>query len=261
MKTFGTEWKKTIRDGTFIHAGHIFLPSAALGEAMAAYGLKYIWVDGEHGAFDKDAILAHITAINGAGAGVFVRVTSGDPATIKPVLEMGPDGIIIPMVNTAEEARRVVAACRYPPKGTRGFGPRRANRYGVVEDPEYIASIDEALVKFIQVEHREAVDNLDDILGVDGIDGVIIGPYDLSGSMGLLGQLRHPDMLAQYQRIVACCKAHKMPCGPSIAPSNPDWVKYWLDLKVDYLFCGDELTYVRRGIDDTKALIARLRAS
>jgi 2-keto-3-deoxy-L-rhamnonate aldolase RhmA len=260
-KKYGSEWKKKLKEGEFILGGHIFLPDAAIAEAMVCFGYQYIWIDGEHGIFDKEQLFSHIVAVNGAGAGAFVRVTSGDPAVIKPVLEMGPDGIIIPMVNSAEEAAKVIAACTYPPRGIRGFGPRRANRYGAVSDQEYLDTIDDALVKIIQIEHKDAVDNIEDILSVKGIDGIVIGPCDLSGSMGLLTQLQHPAVLAQCEKIIASCKAHKIPCGPSIGPTNQDYIKYWLDKKVDFLFCGDELTFVKMGAESTIEKIKELRSA
>jgi 2-keto-3-deoxy-L-rhamnonate aldolase RhmA len=261
MKTYGNEWKRKLREGEFILGGHIFLPNPAMAEAMACFGYKYIWIDGEHGSYDKGQLLSHITAINGAGAGAFVRVTSGDPAVIKPVLDMGPDGIIVPMVNSAEEAEKVIAACTYPPKGIRGFGPRRANRYGAVSDREYIGAIDEALVKIIQIEHKDAVEHIDDILSVKGIDGIVIGANDLSGSMGLLSQIQHPDVLSQCEKVLARCKARKIPCGPSIGPADQDYIRYWLEKKIDFLFCGDELSFVKTGVETTIKKIMALQKS
>lgn len=255
MKNYGSEWKRRLRAGEFILGGHLFLPNAAMAEAMAVFGYQYLWIDAEHGAYDKAEILAHITAVNGAGAGAIVRVTSNEAALIKPVLEMGPDGIIVPMVNSAEEAAAFVSACTYPPGGTRGFGPRRANRYGALSDPEYLGSIDESLVKIIQIEHRKGLENIDRILDVPGIDSVVIGPYDLSGSMNLLGQLLHPDLLAACRHIVERCKAHHVPCGPSIGPGNEEFLRFWLDQKTDFLFCGDDLSFVKTGTESTIAKI------
>lgn len=256
MQTYGNTWKKELREGKFLHAGHIFLPNPAMAEAMARFGYKYLWVDAEHGAFDRAEILAHITALNGAGAGAFVRVAAADPALIKPVLEMGPDGIIAPNIMGPEEAAAFVSACRYPPKGSRGFGPRRASRYGTVEDPEYLESIDESLVKIIQIEHIDAVNRMDAILEAPGIDSVAVGPYDLSGSLGLLGKMDHPDLRAACAAIVAACKRKGVPCGPSIGPGNDGFIRFWLDLKADFLFCGDDLSFVRTGTESTLAKIA-----
>ena len=259
MKNYGSEWKRRLKAGEFIHGGHIFLPNPAMAEAMVCFGYEYLWIDGEHGSYDKGDLLAHITAVNGAGAGAFVRVTANELSMIKPVLEMGPDGIIAPMVNSAEEAAAFISNCTYPPKGTRGFGPRRASRYGVMSDQEYLNSIDESLVKIIQIEHKKGVDNIDSILDVPGIDAVVVGPYDLSGSMNILGQVQHPDMKTAYRHIVERCKAHHITCGPSIGPGNLEIIKFWLDLDSNFVFCGDDLEFVKTGTESTIKKIREMR--
>ena len=259
MKNYGSEWKRRLKAGEFIHGGHIFLPNPAMAEAMVCFGYEYLWIDGEHGSYDKGDLLAHITAVNGAGAGAFVRVTANELVMIKPVLEMGPDGIIVPMVNSTEDAAAFISACTYPPKGTRGFGPRRASRYGVLSDREYLNSIDGSLVKIIQIEHKKGVENIDSILDVPGIDAVVVGPYDLSGSMNILGQIQHPDMNAACRHIMERCKAHHVPCGPSIGPGNQEIIKFWLDLGSDFVFCGDDLGFVKTGTESTIEKIREMR--
>ena len=259
MKNYGSEWKRRLKAGEFILGGHIFLSNAAIAEAMTCFGYEYLWIDGEHSAFGKGDILAHITAVNGAGAGAIVRVTANETALIKPVLEMGPDGIIVPMVNSEEEAQAFVSTCTYPPKGTRGFGPRRASRYGVLSDEEYLKSIDESLIKIIQIEHIKGVENIDRILDVSGIDSVVVGPYDLSGSMNMLGQLLNPDVIDACKHIVERCKAHKIPFGPSIGPENKELLSFWLDLKPEFLFCGDDLCFIKTGTESTIKKIKEMR--
>ena len=259
MKNYGSEWKRRVKAGEFVHGGHIFLPNSAIAEAMAYFGYEYIWIDGEHGAFDKRDYLTHITAINGAGSGAFVRVTANEPTLIKAVLEMGPDGIIVPMVSTAEEAAAFVSACMYPPKGTRGFGPRRASHYGKISTKEFLEKIDDSLVKMVQVEHKDGVANIDKICEVPGIDAIVVGPYDLSASFGIAGQLMHPDMLAACKRIVERCKAHHIPIGPSMAMGDVEFLKFWMDLKPDYIFCGDDLAFVKMGAESTIAKIKEMR--
>ena len=226
---------------------------------MACFGYEYLWIDGEHGAYDKEALLAHITAVNGAGAGAIVRVTANEPALIKPVLEMGPNGIIVPMVNSAEEAAAFVSACTYPPRGTRGFGPRRAIRYETISTKEYLETIDDSLVKIVQIEHRKGVENIDSILEVPGVDAVVVGPFDLSGSLGIMGQILHPDMQVACKRIVERCKVHQIPIGPSLGIGNQEVLRFWLDLKPDFMFCGDDLGFVKAGAEATIAKIKEMR--
>jgi 2-keto-3-deoxy-L-rhamnonate aldolase RhmA len=260
MNNYGRKWKQLVKAGELVVGGHIFMPGPHIAEALVYHGYKYIWIDGEHGAFDKEQILMHIMAVNGAGGGAFVRVTSRDSNVIKPILEMGPDGIIIPMICDVRQAAEAVAACTYPPKGIRGFGPRRAARYGAVSDPDYLEEVlkDDNLVKLIQIEHIDGVNNLDEILKIDGIDGVIIGPCDLSGSLGFLTKIKDPKVLTQIEKIIEKCRVHNIPCGPSIGPADREYVKFWLDRKVNFIFCGDELSFVKMGAEATLGMFSSL---
>lgn len=240
-----------LKQHRLVIGGHVFLTDPSISEAMANFGYDFIWIDAEHGPFDKERLLAHVVAANGGGAAAIVRVASNDPAIIKPVLEMGVDGIIVPMVCTKAEAEKAVAACRYPPAGLRGFGPRRANRYGRIPMDEYLRGADASILKIVQIEHVDAVRNLVDILSVEGLSAVIIGPNDLSASAGRLGQLRHPEMPPLYESIVKTCKLRGMPCGVSIGPGDRDWISYWLGLGVDFISCGDDISFLSDGATRT----------
>jgi len=224
MKNYGSQWKERIAKGEVVTGGHIFLPNAAMAEAMVSFGYEYLWIDGEHGHFDKESILNHIMAINGAGGGAFVRVVAGESFLIKPVVEMGPDGIIFPMICTADEARRALDACIYPPEGKRGFGPRRASKYGKIDNKEYLESIDKNLVKIVQIEHVDGVKNIETILDVRGIDGIVFGPFDLCASLGLYGQLKHPDVRACYETVITACKKRGIPCGISSGAGDDEYL-------------------------------------
>ena len=135
-----------------------------------------------------DGIKQHIMAVRGTDCAPFVRVPWNEHGIIKPILDLAPAGVIIPMINTADAARAAVAACKYPPRGNRGCGVRRGNRYGMMPWAEYVDHADREPLVILQIEHVEAVKNLDAILQVEGIDSICIGPTDLSGSMGKLNQ-------------------------------------------------------------------------
>ena len=249
--------KKARRGGPAVVGGHVFLTDPSLSEAMAFFGYDFIWIDGEHGAFDKQSLLAHIVAANSGGVAAIVRVTANDPALIKPVLEMGPDGIIVPMVCTAAEAQRAVAACRYPPAGIRGFGPRRANKYGAMNTEDYLVDADASILKIIQIEHIDAVRNLPEILKVEGLDAIIIGPNDLSGSIGKLARLEDPEVSSLYDRIIEEARKAGVPCGASIGPNDKKFIQSWIDRGVDFLSCGDELSFMAAGATDTISFVRK----
>ncbi|MDE6880843.1 MAG: 4-hydroxy-3-methylbut-2-en-1-yl diphosphate synthase [Oscillospiraceae bacterium] len=247
--------RKKLAAGTLIVGAHSFLTDSAITELFGYHGFEFVWIDGEHCAFTLPVILQHIQAAASAGTASLVRIAWNDPALAKPVLEMGPDGIIFPYIRTAEEARRAIAACFYPPRGMRGFGPRRANRYGFQENGRYLAEVDESFLRILQIEHRDAVENLEEILQVPGIDLVVVGPNDLSASYGRLGDTRAPDMLPIYDRIAACCKARGMPFGVSLGSADREAIRDWIQRGVALLGCGDDLTYMSMGSRQTLAFV------
>ena len=247
--------RKKLAAGTPIVGAHSFLTDSAITELFGYHGFEFVWIDGEHCAFTLPVILQHIQAAASAGTASLVRIAWNDPALAKPVLEMGPDGIIFPYIRTAEEARQAMAACFYPPRGMRGFGPRRANRYGFQENGQYLAEVDESFLRILQIEHRDAVENLEEILQVPGIDLVVVGPNDLSASYGRLGDTRAPDMLPIYDRIAACCKARGMPFGVSLGSADREAIRDWIQRGVALLGCGDDLTYMSVGSRQTLAFV------
>jgi 2-dehydro-3-deoxyglucarate aldolase/4-hydroxy-2-oxoheptanedioate aldolase len=236
--------------------GHVFFTDPSISAAMATFGYDFIWIDGEHGPFDKQNMLMHVIAANEGGSAAFVRVPSNDPAVIKPVLEMGIDGIIIPMVLTQEEARAAVASCLYPPEGIRGFGPRRAIRYGRTDIQSYLADSRDSFLRIVQIEHRTAVANIEAILAVEGLDAIIIGPNDLSASLGLLGQSTHPKVLESGRVIIKAAKEAGKPVGVSIGPDE-SVIEKWMGMGVDFISVGDDISFLQQGASKTLCVVAR----
>ena len=140
---------------------------------------------------------------------------------IKRILDTGAHGVLVPWINTKEDAEYAVQACKYPPEGLRGFGPRRA----ALVDRNYVATANEEVLVIAQIETREAVDNLDDILSVEGIDAVYIGPMDLSRSYGLtFPDIKDPDFLAAHDKVLTTAKKWKKPAGIYAFSNNIEWV-------------------------------------
>jgi 2-keto-3-deoxy-L-rhamnonate aldolase RhmA len=153
------------------------------------------------------------------------------------VLDAGARGLIIPMVKTAAEAEAAVREAKYPPRGGRGFGYSRANLYGADFD-SYIASANDEIAMVMQIEHKDAIANLDAILRVDGVDGVFIGPLDLSGSMGITGKLDHPQMVGALETYRSACRAQKKSAGLHIIRPDEENVRRALDQGYTMLALG-----------------------
>jgi len=167
--------------GAWINIGH-----PAVAEIMADAGFEWLALDAEHAPFSLESLQSMLQAMSRTDVVPIIRVPANDPVPIKQVLDLGPGGLVIPMVNTAEQARAAVRACRYPPEGIRGFGLGRASGYGK-NYQDYVQNANKHLLICVQIEHVEAVENAEEILAVDGIDAVFIGRADMAGSMGKPG--------------------------------------------------------------------------
>ncbi|MEG0144564.1 MAG: aldolase/citrate lyase family protein [Clostridia bacterium] len=244
--------------GELVVGGHVFYTDCEITEALGCHGFEFVWIDAEHSAFDKACVLHHIIAAASGNTASIVRVAWNDPVRIKPILEMGPDGIILPMVSSAEEARRAVSACSYPPLGVRGFGPRRANQYGALETRDYLKDVNDSFLRIVQIEHQSAVEHLEEILAVEGIDLAMVGPNDLSASIGHLGDTRHPDVIALYDRIEETCKRLHKPFGVSLGAGDEASIRDWIGRGVNMLGCGDDIAYLSLGCKRTFDLIGRI---
>ncbi|HPU62149.1 MAG TPA: aldolase/citrate lyase family protein [Bacillota bacterium] len=193
--------------GGWVTIGH---PSVA--EIVASTGFDWVVVDMESGALSCFEVQMLFQAMAPFDVVPMVRVPKNDPKIIGQVLDMGALGVVVPLVNSRAEAEAAVSAAKYPPEGTRGVSVSRAHGYGT-RFKEYIDTANEDVLVVIQIEHIDAVNNIDDILSVKGIDAVFIGPADLSGSMGLLGQPRHPEVQEMFNRILEGARRHNIPTG------------------------------------------------
>jgi 2-keto-3-deoxy-L-rhamnonate aldolase RhmA len=182
----------------------ITLNHPSIAEIMADAGFDWLCIDMEHSVTDYFEAQQLMIAIQGKGLKAFVRVGENNPRIIKRVLDAGADGIIVPSVNSKEDAFKAVKAVKYPPVGTRGVGLARAQDYGFGFE-KYRDGRSKEIPLIVQIEHIDAINALEDILNVEGVDGTFIGPYDLSGSMGKPGMWDEPDVkkaLLHYESVV-----------------------------------------------------------
>ena len=180
----------------------VTLASPEVTEILSTSGLDWLFIDGEHAPID---FLAAQTLLATSRVPCLMRVPEATEAMLKKALDIGAAGVIVPMINSAQQAKSVVKFCKYPPRGVRGVGRVRAQGYGF-DFERYMAQANDETVVVVQCEHIAAVEAIDAIAAVDGVDAVLVGPYDLSGSMGLLGQVEHPDVLAAIKHVADVCR-------------------------------------------------------
>lgn len=205
------EFRARLKRGEKLLGTMVTLASPVAAEILSGVGFDWLFVDGEHGPLDSGDLLGILQAADQRVACV-VRVPAGDEVAIKKVLDLGASGVIVPQVNTAEQAADVVRFSRYAPLGARGVGLARAHGYGL-RFQEYMESANEQVAVVVQAEHAIAADNIESIVKVPGVDAVLLGPYDLSASLGHTGKLDHPSVVAAIDHITKTCQAAKMPLG------------------------------------------------
>ncbi len=211
-----------MKNGEPVVGVFVLLADSSVSEIVGYSGCDFVWIDSEHGMMDRREIYHHVLAAQSAGACAFVRVPGVEYYQIKNTLDMGPDGIIFPFVNTAEIARQAVEACTYPSDGgKRGIGPLRAIHYGVDNEPDYLKVAKDEVWKIFQIESMTAVDNVEAIAKVPGYQSLFIGPADLGMSMVNVAPEDKPALIADIQRKVAKLAAENGKfCGSCAGPTK-----------------------------------------
>ena len=252
--------KEKLKKNEIAIGTHIKIGNQVVTDILCNCGFDILWVDGEHGPMDRKDINQQIIIIRGAGIAPFVRVPWNDPVLVKPILEMGPAGIVFPMIGSVEEVKRAVEACKYPPKGVRGFGPMKANNYGTMDSEDYFKLAEKEPWVILQIEHFEAVKDLKKIVKVDGVDSIVIGPNDLSGSIGKLGQTRHPEMLKLMDEYATACREAGISFGTSIGFDQQN-VTEWINRGVNWICLDTDASYLLNGgmrtINSTRHIIKK----
>jgi 2-keto-3-deoxy-L-rhamnonate aldolase RhmA len=238
--------KRELLGGTFLNLG-----SSLTAEIAGNAGFDWVLVDLEHGAGDRSELLLQLQAIESTPAVPLVRIPTNDPVIFKRVLDLGASGIMVPYVQNADEARKAVAAMRYPPDGVRGVAVmNRACGFGPGFD-EYFKTAGSRLLTILQIETPVAIDNIDAIAAVDGADVLFIGPMDLSVGFGVVGQWDHPKMSTAREKLVNACKKHGKIAG--MIAGNEDQIEQSITEGFTFISYSSDSSLVVKGMNTIAA--------
>jgi 4-hydroxy-2-oxoheptanedioate aldolase len=240
---------RRLRAGETVYTGWCALPAPIIVEVMAREGFSAVAIDLQHGLWDFAATVTGIGAIHGAGAAPIVRVPFGDFATVSRALDCGAEGVVAPMINTVEDARKFVAVAKFPPLGERSWGPNRAMMLGQIADPKvYLRDANELTVTFAMIETSTAMANIDAIAATPGIDVLFVGPSDLSITLtdGAVLDPHSKEIEAALEKIVAAAKKAGKVAGLYCATAERAVAMSKRGFK--FLAVGSDLGFLRAGI-------------
>jgi len=239
------EFRKKMDSGVQCLGPSITLKDPVIAEALGP-GSDFIWIDTEHSPMTIETVAAHLLGARACNKAALVRVPGSSTESIKPILDSGIDGIIVPQVTSVDEVRKVVADCRYPPTGKRGFGPRRGTDYGRKSLDQYLAESREDLFVAVMLEHQNAVRDIEEIVNVPGLDSVVIGTMDLSGSLGHLGDRDHPAVVSAIQTVIDAARRKNIYVGMGLG-YEPELARHWMAQGVQWIQFGCDYEYIVHG--------------
>lgn len=248
--------KRKLESGIPAVGTHVSLNDPAITELFGNLGFDYLWIDTEHTSISLECLQAHLISARATGVPAIVRVPVVDPIRVKPILEMGPDGIVFPQVNSYELAEEAVRSCLYPPKGTRGFGPRRPIQYGNIPINEYLATADSNILKLLQFENIQALKDIDRILGLEALDAIIIGPCDLAASMGCIGDWNNKEVERIINIVIEKCHTAGKRVGVSYGACSYDDIVAWKLRGVDMISVAADTDYLMLG---AKSMLCQMK--
>jgi 2-keto-3-deoxy-L-rhamnonate aldolase RhmA len=227
--------------------------NATAAEVLSNAGYDWISIDIEHTDIDITSLTALLRGMYGRGVAPIARVATNGLLDIRRALDVGAAGVLVPFVNTAEGARRAVAAAKYPPMGVRGFSFSRANNWGVDFATDAESANDETAV-IVMIESKEGVENIEDIVAVEGVDAVFIGPYDLSGSYGIPGQIQDPVVRDACRRVIQACERAAKSVGLLIVRPTPEVVRQAVDDGFTLICVGLDTVFIDQGARAARAM-------
>ncbi len=235
--------KERLRAGEPAIGTWLSIPSVVVSDAIAGCGFDWVLIDNEHAPFDPVTLHQMLIGFKGTDTVPFIRVPENDEATIKQALDIGFEGIVTPQTNTVDDVRRAVAACRYPPEGVRGFGPTYAANYNRDTD-DYVSLANRSIFCVVQVESVHTTEEIDEIVKIPGIDGLIVGPNDMSATAGCFLETDREEVQGAIRTILGTARKAGIPighgwCTADIAAQIEDGAQLILE--------GGDLGFLREG--------------
>jgi 2-dehydro-3-deoxyglucarate aldolase len=238
--------KQKLKAGQPALGGWIMIGHPSVAEIMAGEGFDWLAVDMEHTCTSMQDFHAIALAVKGTGCDLLVRLPACDATQAKLVLDIGATGIIVPAVNTPAQAAEAVSIAKFPPQGVRGASLSRATDFGR-DFQNYFKQHNDNVIVVVMLEHHLGVAQADAILATPGVDAAFIGPYDLSASMGLAGQVGHPEVVAAQQKVLAACARHGVAPGIHVVSTEPEDLKRCLDQGFRFVACGIDTLFLIQG--------------
>ena len=256
----GNNTKRKLKEGKAVVGSIVQIDNLFTTEMMGKAGFDFLLIDTQHSPIGVETLHSLIKGLSPTESDIIVRAVWNDTWLVNQCVDVGADGVIIPLTNTAEDVKRAVAAAHYPPIGVRSFGPRKIDRYASI-DEYHERSFEDTLV-LPQIESREAMENIDEILQVDGVDGIMVGPNDLALTHGLPPGIGKPAADPLIQKVLDKCKEHGVPFG--MFTMTYEVAEKWLSRGGQIAVVGGDLGFVAEGAERTarqvKELVARLEA-
>lgn len=237
--------RASLRSGTSVVGSWMQLTDSNVAEIMGRSGYQWVAIDMEHGPVSLSQLPDLFRALELGGTLPLARVASPLPINCRQALDQGAAGVVIPMISSAAQLQAIISECHWPPRGRRGVGFQRANVFGKFFDA-YVQEAQESLI-IAQIEHIDAVNNLESIIAVEGLDAIMVGPYDLSASLGITGEFENKKYLETLSKILSMCAKHKMPCGIHVVQPDPKVLEQRISQGYTFIAYGVDTVFLNHG--------------
>jgi len=259
MTNFRKNFKNKLKNRSQLFGAWVSFSETSITEIFSHIDIDFLAIDMEHSTISISEAQRIIAACHARQVPCLPRPVSHSNDYFKPLLESGSDGLFISTVNNDEQAKKILNNVKYPPLGSRSYGINMAQAYGLNSDKYFMNWNDESSIIF-QIESIEAVENINSLTSFDQVDGIMIGPYDLSGSLGIPGQLDHPDLLKACDKVIAACVKNNISCGTQISTVNYDFINSSFNRGFNFVILGSDLFILSNWAKEMNNLISKFKS-